>query len=68
MDTILHRLEAHLLRGPSQCHRLLGVSHSSYLAMKAGQNQVPRYVALHAELLLRLPGDLLLAIEKERLA
>lgn len=56
------------MRGPTQCHRLLGVASSTYAAYKAGTLPIPECVRLHAELLIRIPGDLLLAVEKERLA
>lgn len=63
----LEILEAHTLRTARQCAALLGVAYSSYMAMRAGKSPIPRYVALHADLLTRIPGDLLLVIERERL-
>ncbi len=67
MDSIILKLEAHLVRGPGQCHKLLGVAPSTYAAYKAGDTEVPLPVRLHIDLLLRIPGDLLLEIERERL-
>lgn len=63
----LETLETHTLRNARQCAALLGVAYSSYMAMRSGKSPVPRYVELHAELLARIPGDLLLQIERERL-
>lgn len=67
MDNVIHRLEQHLLRGPSECAKLLGVVNSTYFSYRAG-GKIPASVELHADLLTRIPGDLLLQIERERLA
>ena len=41
MDSIILKLETHLVRGPGQCHKLLGVAPSTYAAYKAGDTEVP---------------------------
>lgn len=67
MPNPLEVLEARTIRNARQCAALLGVAYSSYMAMRNGKSPLPRYVELHAELLTRIPGDLLLDIERERL-
>jgi hypothetical protein len=66
MDTILHRLESHLLRGPSECARVLGVGYSGYCHMKTGR-PIPDYVRKHAETLLAMDAAALNEIVRERL-
>lgn len=68
MQTPLHRLEEHLLRGAVECATVLGVSYSNYAAMKAGSRPMPRYVAYHAEALIALPLDVMHGLVKKRLA
>jgi hypothetical protein len=68
MPNPLINLEAQIVRRPVECSALLGVGYSSYMAMRAGKSPVPRYVQLHAELLSRLPSDMLRQIERERLS
>lgn len=67
MQNILHRLEAHLMRGAKETALVLGVAYSTYAAFKAGTRPVPRYVAGHAEVLIVLPLDRLHEIVRSRL-
>jgi hypothetical protein len=67
MDKTLHDLETQLIRKPGQCADLLGLSPSAYFGYKNSDKPLPAYVRLHAELLLRIPGDLLLQLERERI-
>lgn len=67
MRTSLHELEHHLLRGPVDTARVLGVSYSNYAAMKAGTRRVPVYVRFHAEALMRLPAAELNELVRKRL-
>lgn len=68
MQTILHRLETFLLRGPKDACRVLGVSYSNYMAMKSANGRpIPTYVKLHAETILALQADQLQKILRERL-
>lgn len=67
MRTLLHDLENHLLRGPSESARVLGVSYSNYAAMKAGSRPLPAYVAFHAEALMVLDAAALNALVRKRL-
>jgi hypothetical protein len=68
MQSPLHKLEDHLLRGAVDCAAILGVSYSNYAAMKAGSRTTPRYVAFHIEALVALPLDVMHGIVKKRLA
>lgn len=67
METILHRLENHLLRGSVECAKVLGVGYSGYCHMKAGGRAIPAYVRKHAEALLALDAAKLNEIVRERL-
>lgn len=67
MRTVLHALEQHLLRGPVEVARILGVSYSNYAAMKAGSRGVPTYVQFHAEALMTMPDEELNNLVRARL-
>jgi hypothetical protein len=67
MKTVLHQLESFLLRGPVEAAKTLGVSYSSYAAMKAGSREIPLYVRYHAETIQALDADRLHRLLKDRL-
>jgi hypothetical protein len=67
MQTVLHQLEDHLLRGPKETARVLGVSYSNYAAMKSGTRPVPTYVSYHAQALMTLHADQLNSVVRIRL-
>lgn len=64
----LHRLEHRTAYSAKQCARLLGVAYSTYAAYRAGSLPIPSYVALHADTLVRISGDLLLELVRERVS
>jgi hypothetical protein len=68
MQTPLHRLEEHLLRGAIECAAVLGISYSNYAAMKAKSRPTPPYVSYHVEALIALPLDVMHGLVRKRLS
>lgn len=65
METVLHQLENRLARRPADVADLMCVSRQSYYAMRKGSRAIPPYVAAHAMLLLRVPAEMVLELERE---
>lgn len=63
---LLRKYEEAVGLGPVDGSRLLGVAYSTYAQYRRGHRELPHYIALHAELIMRLPAPLLAAIIKER--
>lgn len=67
MNQTLVSFEGHLLRDSTQTARILGMSYSSYIGYRSSGKELPRYLALHIDTLLRLPSDALQTVVRERL-
>lgn len=67
MENILHQLERHLARRPTEVAVILGVAYSSYNLMRQDKRPVPEYVQAHIDTLMLIPGGALTEIARRRL-
>lgn len=65
VENVLHQLENRLARRPSEVADLMRVSRQSFYAMRKGDRRIPPYIDAFAHLLLRVPAELLLDLERE---
>jgi len=64
---LIARFEDHLVRSPSECARILGVSYSAYSNYSKNDTAIPDYMRNHIDVIFRLPLDRLHELVKERL-